>query len=47
MGKKSTREKLIDAAEVLFAEKGFATTSVRAITEKAVVNLAALNYHFG
>jgi AcrR family transcriptional regulator len=47
MGKKSTREKLLDAAEVLFAEKGFATTSVRAITKKAGANLAALNYHFG
>ncbi len=47
MSKKSTREKLLDAAEILFAESGFETTSVRAITEKAGVNLAALNYHFG
>ena len=47
MGKKSTRDKILDAAEILFAEKGFDGTSVRAITEKAGVNLAALNYHFG
>lgn len=47
MGKKSTRDKVLDAAEILFAEKGFDGTSVRAITEKAGVNLAALNYHFG
>ena len=47
MGKKMTRDKILDTAEVLFAEKGFVTTSVRAITEKAGVNLAALNYHFG
>jgi len=47
MGKKSTRDKILDAAEALFAQKGFATTSVRAITERAGVNLAALNYHFG
>jgi AcrR family transcriptional regulator len=47
MGKKPTREKLLDAAEELFADRGFVTTSVRAITEKAGVNLAALNYHFG
>ena len=47
MGKKSTREKLMDAAEVLFAERGFQATSVRAITQEAGVNLAALNYHFG
>lgn len=47
MGRKLTRDKILDAAEALFAQKGFATTSVRAITDRAGVNLAALNYHFG
>jgi len=47
MAKQTTREKILDAAEILFAEKGFSTTSVREITRKAGVNLAALNYYFG
>ena len=40
-------ERILDAAEQLFAEKGFAETSLRLITSKAGVNLAAVNYHFG
>lgn len=43
----STREKILDAAEVLLIEKGFAATSLRAIANLADVNLAATNYHFG
>ena len=43
----STRAKILDAAEVLFVEKGFAATSVRAIADLAAVNLAATHYHFG
>lgn len=34
-------------AESLFADHGFGATSMRAITNKAGVNLAAVNYHFG
>ncbi len=41
-----TRERLLDAAESLFAEFGFAATSVRDITSAAACNLAAVNYHF-
>jgi AcrR family transcriptional regulator len=41
------REKLLDAAEKLFAEKGFNGTSVRDITTEAKCNVAAVNYHFG
>jgi len=43
----STKNKIIDAAESLFAEQGFNGTSLREITGKAEVNLAAVNYHFG
>ncbi|MDF1821838.1 MAG: TetR family transcriptional regulator [Alcanivoracaceae bacterium] len=43
----STVDRILDTAEALFAEKGFAETSLRAITSKAGVNLAAVNYHFG
>ena len=42
-----TRDRLLDAAEVLFAEKGYAEASVREITARAGANLAAVNYHFG
>lgn len=41
------RERLLDVAEELFAEKGFHGTSVRDITEHAGMRLAAVNYHFG
>ncbi len=42
-----TRTRLIDAAECLFAEKGVKGTSIRELSRKAGVNLAAVNYHFG
>jgi AcrR family transcriptional regulator len=42
-----TRERLLDEAEALFAERGFDGVSVREITAKASCNLAAVNYHFG
>lgn len=42
-----TVERILDAASVLFAERGYAETSVRTITTAAGVNLAAVNYHFG
>ena len=41
-----TRERLLDTAERLFAERGFATTSVRDITDGAGANLGAVNYYF-
>jgi len=46
-GAKETRERILDTAEQLFSENGFSATSVRAITARAGVNVAALNYHFG
>ncbi len=42
-----TRQRILDAAELLFAEHGYANVSVRAATTKARQNLAAVNYHFG
>jgi AcrR family transcriptional regulator len=43
----STEQRILDAAEALFAQHGFAGTSLRTITARAGVNLAAVNYHFG
>jgi AcrR family transcriptional regulator len=43
----STEQRILDAAEGLFAQHGFAGTSLRMITTQAGVNLAAVNYHFG
>ncbi|GAB4152806.1 MAG: hypothetical protein Fur0037_21620 [Planctomycetota bacterium] len=47
MTAEDTRNAILDAAEDLFARSGFEATSLRAITKKADVNLAAVNYHFG
>jgi AcrR family transcriptional regulator len=44
--RKSTRERLLDAGEQLFAENGVRTTSLREITRFGRANLAAVNYHF-
>ena len=41
-----TRERIVKAAERLFAERGYEATSIRAIVAKARVNQAAINYHF-
>jgi AcrR family transcriptional regulator len=41
-----TRERILKAAERLFADRGYDGTSVRAIVSKARVNQAAINYHF-
>src|SRR5262245_263059 len=42
-----TRTRILDAAEELFMQHGFEGTSMRLLTAKAQVNLAAVNYHFG
>jgi len=43
----STKERILGAAETLFARHGFAGASLRQVTAAANVNLAAVNYHFG
>ncbi|NIQ96819.1 MAG: TetR/AcrR family transcriptional regulator [Desulfuromonadales bacterium] len=47
MSQQDTKERILDAAEGLFARDGFQGTSLRAITARAEVNLASVNYHFG
>ena len=42
----TTRHKILSAAGEVFAEQGFEGATIRAITERAGVNLAAVNYHF-
>jgi AcrR family transcriptional regulator len=43
----STRQKLLTAACEVFAENGFKNTTVRDICNRAEVNVAAINYHYG
>jgi AcrR family transcriptional regulator len=43
----SSREALLDAAEMLFAEHGYDAVSIRNITGRANVRLAMASYHFG
>ena len=42
----STKDRILDTAERLFAHPGVEATSLRAITTEAGVNLASVNYHF-
>jgi AcrR family transcriptional regulator len=42
-----TKGRILAAAEGLFAEQGYAATSLRHIIAQAGVNLAAIHYHFG
>jgi AcrR family transcriptional regulator len=41
-----TRDRILDAAEELFADKGLDATSLREITQAAGANLASVNYYF-
>jgi len=44
---RETRERLLDEAAHLFAERGFDSVTVRDICARAHANVAAVNYHFG
>jgi AcrR family transcriptional regulator len=41
-----SRDRILDAAEELFADRGFHGVSIRDITEVAAARLASVNYHF-
>jgi AcrR family transcriptional regulator len=47
MKDKTTKNKILDAAEKLFVDNGLSATSLRAIIKEADVNTAAVHYHFG
>src|SRR5437016_13908119 len=42
----ATRDRILDTAERLFAERGYGATSLRSIIAAAGVNLAAVHYHY-
>ena len=43
----TTRDRILEVAGQMFAERGFETTTVRDICQAAGANLAAVNYYFG
>jgi AcrR family transcriptional regulator len=45
-GARETRERVLEAAGELFAEKGFRDTTIREIKDRAGANIAAVNYYF-
>ena len=46
-GAGDTKGRILEATELLFIEFGYEAMSLRQITARAKVNLAAVNYHFG
>lgn len=46
-GADGTRERLLEAAGEVFAQKGFREATIRDICARAGANIAAVNYHFG
>jgi len=44
---RGVKNRLLDAAELLFCEHGFKGTNVRDISSSAGCNIAAVNYYFG
>lgn len=43
----ATRQRILEAAGALFAERGFARTESKLVADRAQVDLASINYHFG
>jgi AcrR family transcriptional regulator len=43
----ASRARLLDAAGKLFADRGFASVSTRALAKAGEANLSAIGYHFG
>lgn len=46
-GRESTRQRLLEAAGMVFAEHGYDRATGKEICERAGANPAAINYHFG
>lgn len=46
-GTDDTRQRLLDAAQRLFSERGFDGVGIREIADAAGVNLSGIKYHFG
>ncbi|MGP4108279.1 forespore capture DNA-binding protein RefZ [Virgibacillus sp. L01] len=46
MKKNPTKQKVVDAASILFFQNGFHGTSVRDIADKATVNVSLISYYF-
>lgn len=42
-----TRQRLLEAAAIVFADRGFRHATIREICSHAGTNIAAVNYHFG
>lgn len=47
MAVRETREAILEAAEELFAQKGYSAVGLREIARRAKVNASSVNYHFG
>ncbi len=47
MTRADTKNRILDAAEQLFAEHGFGDVSVRQVVQAAEVNVASIHYYFG
>lgn len=47
MDQDDTRQRLIEAAGQVFADKGFQAATIRDICDRAKANIAAVNYYFG
>ena len=45
--KPDTRQRVLDSAVAIFAEKGFRDATIHEICEQAEANIAAVNYYFG
>ncbi len=47
MSRSDTKEAILEAAEILFSERGFGAVALREIARTAGVNVGSVTYHFG